>query len=771
MLYQSVIGKMHEYLLATSGGLARWLDSHLPKSNDWWNVLVLSKLSDNQRINCERDGASLLTDLDLSALLRVADKNWYLISQKFFLNYSERDRLKSMFSIRNRWSHYTADAKENEQIIADIELLSDFCSQIDIDKSTMKEMLAFRNVIQTEGVTYSAEVLPQKPTAPLEAVTLPTEISVGSTVHLKSNIKKIGIVTAISKIGDTDKYGVFIGEAIEVLYADQIELHEQPVKPELTSIEDLRRILTSRQIAKPSNEYLYSLNSARIDFVPYQFRPALKLIKSETPRLLIADSVGVGKTIEAGLILKEMQARSSIDTVVVICPKPLVAERKWELEMREKFGEDFVPADNKLLRQIILNYELDGVWDERYRHLIIPYSILSSDLLEGVQGKRSHPGLNSLNPPPVFDMLIVDEAHHIRNSETQTHRATKFFCDHSGAVLFLTATPIQLGSQDLYTLLHVLFPEVVISRASFEAMAEPNIYVNKAIKYLRAGANRSDEALAALKDVAMTEWGRNVVVPNPIYTNALSVLSRGELDREQRVSLINDVESLHSFSHMINRTRRQDIGDFCVRRPYTMESHFTEQQQELHDELLDFEHEVLSILHGNVSAKFLMSTISRQAASCLFGLAPFVNDLTAKRMSELFEEYDEDWDEPDVDIGLIREKAKRLVALAENLPIDDPKFDTLAGILQNRHDFAEGKAIVFSSFRHTLNYLYKRISNELRLRTAQVNGSIPDDERFRLRQCFALPKENPEAIDVLLFTEIGSTILRRRRPFARCASG
>ena len=73
---------------------------------------------------------------------------------------------------------------------------------------------------------------------------------------------------------------------------------------------------------------MYSLNSARIDFVPYQVRPALKLIKSDEPRILIADSVGVGKTIEAGLIIKELQARTDLENILVICPKPLVADCK-----------------------------------------------------------------------------------------------------------------------------------------------------------------------------------------------------------------------------------------------------------------------------------------------------------------------------------------------------------------------------------------------------------------------------------------------------------
>ena len=78
---------------------------------------------------------------------------------------------------------------------------------------------------------------------------------------------------------------------------------------------------------------------ARVDFIPYQYRPVLKFIKADLPRLLIADSVGVGKTIEAGLILRELQARSEINSVLIICPRPLVAEQKWQREMK-RFDEN-----------------------------------------------------------------------------------------------------------------------------------------------------------------------------------------------------------------------------------------------------------------------------------------------------------------------------------------------------------------------------------------------------------------------------------------------
>ena len=157
------------------------------------------------------------------------------------------------------------------------------------------------------------------------------------------------------------------------------------------------------------------MNTARIDFVPYQFRPALKLIHSDTPRILIADSVGVGKTIEAGLIIKELEARHDLAHVAIICPRPLVAERKWELEMK-RFDEEFIPIDGPTFRQAISDTDRDGEWPVRFSKIIIPYSIMDSRVYGGNKKNSDLPfGLDDLDPAPHFDLVIVDEAHHIRN--------------------------------------------------------------------------------------------------------------------------------------------------------------------------------------------------------------------------------------------------------------------------------------------------------------------------------------------------------------------
>lgn len=559
-------------------------------------------------------------------------------------------------------------------------------------------------------------------------------------------------------------YDVFVNNSLQRFFTGQIALVQETAGYHWVGADEVRSYLAAYQINHPSAQNLYSLNSARIDFVPYQFRPALKLIHADEPRILIADSVGVGKTIEAGLIIKELEARTELDRVVVICPKPLVAERKWEDEMK-RFDEEFIPLDGSTLRQIISDTDRDGEWPIRYSKVIIPYSVLDSKTYNGDErfGVRSF-GLSNLDPAPHFDLVIVDEAHHIRNGSMEKDKAfaykcTKYFCDHADAVVMLTATPLQTSDNDLFTLLNVLRPDVVIDQKTFEMMSRPNVSVTRAAHLIRAGGEGWEKAAAEeLLAVQKTQWGDNVIAENPMYHDVLARLEREGISREERVKLISDVEALHSFSTMLNRTRRRDIQDFCVRRTYTISTEFTAYQRELHDELLSFERSTLAALHAARAVPFMISTIRRQAASCVFGLAPYLRAILGRRIQQLNDDPEMDYSAFDMDgrsADMFSSLAKRLLDLAEQLPEDDPKFEELLKIIRQKQEMKNNKIMLFSTFRHTLVYLKKKL-RALGYRVEQIDGSVADQERYALKARFELPRADPKAIDLVLFTEVGS---------------
>ena len=337
------------------------------------------------------------------------------------------------------------------------------------------------------------------------------------------------------------QYKVFANNSVKIYFSGQIAPVIENSGYNWANINDIRSYLTAYQINNPSSQNLYSLNSARIDFVPYQFRPALKMIHADEPRILIADSVGVGKTIEAGLIIKELEARTDLEKIVVICPRPLVAERKWELEMK-RFDEEFIPVDGSTLRQIISDTDRDGEWPIRYSKIIIPYSVFDSKTYKGENKRKSKIfGLSELDPKPHFDLVIVDEAHHIRNGSMEKEKAfaykcTKFFCDNADAVVMLTATPIQTDDNDLFTIMNVLRPDIVIDQKTFGMMSRPNAYISHAVHILRkADKDWNKEALKELVDVQKTQWGNNVIADNPLYSDILMRLEKENITREERI--------------------------------------------------------------------------------------------------------------------------------------------------------------------------------------------------------------------------------------------
>src|SRR5690606_19215916 len=131
------------------------------------------------------------------------------------------------------------------------------------------------------------------------------------------------------------RYKVLQSGTAATYYESQLRAFVQPtaVAKQFTASE-LRAHLTSLQLLSPSTSNLFSLRLGRVKFVPSQYRPVLRMIRADRPRMLIADEVGVGKTIEAGLIIKELRARKELNSILIICPKALVAEKKWFNEMR-----------------------------------------------------------------------------------------------------------------------------------------------------------------------------------------------------------------------------------------------------------------------------------------------------------------------------------------------------------------------------------------------------------------------------------------------------
>ena len=588
------------------------------------------------------------------------------------------------------------------------------------------------------------------------------EFKPGKVVVLKSDLSVKGAVVEVIQGEPEDRVKVFVDGNVRTYYASQLRVeNEYSDNTQILPCEQFHAYLTAQQIRHPSLSTLYSLNAARVDFIPYQFRPVLKFIRSDRPRMLIADGVGVGKTIEAGLILRELQARREIKSILIICPRPLVTERKWEREMK-RFDERFTHLDGNTLRYCINEMHLDGEWPVQHKKTILPYSLFDEALLygpktNGKKKKKSGRGLLDLDPPPRFDLVIVDEAHHIRNPNTYTHAAVRFFCEHAEAAVFLTATPIQLGSHDLFVLLNTLRPDLILDKESFKHMAEPNLFINQAVNHVRTQEQGwGVQAAGALDQAAATGWGQAILQHNPEFKRMRTRLATGGVADEERVQFITDLEALHTFSAIINRTRRRDIGAFTIRKPETVNVDFTSDQQYLHDAVLQVQAEIFKRRFGDINVRFMMTTIRRQVASCLYGLTPFLRNILSRRLDEL------EWEETD-DTGLvpsddaidsIQSQIQAILAKARSLDSHDPKLEALRKIIRDKQNLPNNKIMLFSGFRHTLSYLDARLRDD-GVRVGMIHGGTPDEERVFLRSRFEKPRDDSDCLDVLLFSEVG----------------
>ncbi|MFL5911204.1 MAG: helicase-related protein [Gaiellaceae bacterium] len=597
---------------------------------------------------------------------------------------------------------------------------------------------------------------------------LAARYAIGQRVALRVDRSRAGVVVAVLPTGGTQRYRVFHGPDEREYDGDQLvadtadegdALLEALAEGRFVLPQEFRARLTAARLAHPSVDDLYAMRAARILHVPFQYKPLLRLLRADQPRLLIADDVGVGKTIEAGLILKELEARGEVERVLVMCPRALA--QKWRAEMR-RFDEDFRILDGRALRHCLREAELDG-WPSEAARAILPMELIQRQ--DYLQGDERRPGLLTLELPPQFDLLIIDEAHHLRNVATGRYSAAEFLATVSDAALLLSATPVHTGAANLFTLLQLLRPDLFPSFETFERMVEPNRHLTEAMRLVRAdGADGhwQQAAAEALDRAAATRWGEEALVHNVQFASWRTRLAAETLlDDEERIRCLRELEEAHTLALVMNRTRRRDIGRFTQREPRTVEVPFTPDQQAFYDRLVAWQRRVLDFVHGPLVANLVLSQIERQAASCLFGVGDNLAEIArtgfvVRRLSEDDEDDGTDSEEVPLPDALVEEAASLLEQLRD-LPRDDPKLDALLGVVREALDDSAGagKLLVFTFFRRTIRYLEENL-REHDVRLAVVHGDIDDDERQELRARFRLDRHEPPAVDVLLSTEVGA---------------
>ncbi|HOI55619.1 MAG TPA: DISARM system SNF2-like helicase DrmD, partial [Phycisphaerae bacterium] len=256
-----------------------------------------------------------------------------------------------------------------------------------------------------------------------------------------------------------------LGEEIEVLWelepgAHVIERAGLPVLSALDAPDELDAFLDAVRWGAATNAdrgYLQAPFRSGVSIEDYQLDPLVRAIDMARTNLLIADDVGLGKTIEAGLVVQEMLLRHRARTILVLCPASL--QEKWRVEMIEKFGLDFKVVDTEYVKRL-----------RRERGVHANPWTSSPRLISSIDWAKQGEGIrllrDTLPPHPTFprrfDLLIIDEAHNVAPTvgryavESLRTRLVRLLSPHFQHKLFLTATPHDGYTESFTALLELL---------------------------------------------------------------------------------------------------------------------------------------------------------------------------------------------------------------------------------------------------------------------------------------------------------------------------
>lgn len=233
----------------------------------------------------------------------------------------------------------------------------------------------------------------------------------------------------------------------------------------------------------------------------YQIETVKKVLKLFHGRALLCDEVGLGKTIEAGMLIKEYLMRGMVKNVLVLTPAPLVSQ--WKEEMQAKFGIEFLTTDDEEFTS-----DPAGFWKKRF--------IIAS--LNTAKSAKNMP----LVTEQFYDLVVVDEAHHLKNRAALSWKLVNQL--KKKFILLLTATPVQNNLIELFNLITILKPGQFKTEKQFK-----QDYLQKGS--LKATADK-DRLKALLRDVMIRNTRSAIDLKLPKRFATTMRLEPSETERE-----------------------------------------------------------------------------------------------------------------------------------------------------------------------------------------------------------------------------------------------
>lgn len=300
-------------------------------------------------------------------------------------------------------------------------------------------------------------------------------MKVGDYITSKSYTSKgKGCILSISEIAGTKTYTVFFESSKDVLSLNENDIVK--IKNPFEKIKDNDfdnpllfpiRILSEKIESLFYQDKIISACNFSIIPLPHQVLTVNNVLEKQfLPRCLIADEVGLGKTIEAALIFEELKFRKMVKCILIVAPSGLT--RQWQDELKTKFNEDFILMTKDSFRSFQEVHGEDNVWSN-YNYVITSVDFLKPKPLDEELSQKEwnrhkwHNEFitnNCINSS--WDMVIFDEAHNLSKSgeglETARYKLGKGLAEVTPILLLLTATPHQGDSQKFKHLLRLIDP-------------------------------------------------------------------------------------------------------------------------------------------------------------------------------------------------------------------------------------------------------------------------------------------------------------------------
>ncbi len=530
---------------------------------------------------------------------------------------------------------------------------------------------------------------------------------------------------------------------------------------------DLRRVLTFEKVKGELTSVFYSMEASNTDFYAHQFKPVLKFIESPVGRLLIADEVGLGKTIESIYIWKELQAREDARRLLVVCPAML--REKWRGDLKKRFN---IPGEIVSAKQL-----LEKGQDFAERGLNNAFVCIAS--LEGLRPPANFEDEQQDNTRArfarlldqniasdefaLFDLVILDEAHYLRNSSTANNRIGRLLREAARHMTLLTATPIHINNDNLYQLLRLIDPDQFYNSFLFDDMLRANEPVTRALRCLW----RVPPDIETVKNSIGTALSNVYFKDDSVLQRISEHVNTVGSDTSKRVELARLLESRSLLGQYMTRSRKREVLERRIERSaQVLNVHFSPVERKIYDRVT----ERIRAQSVNKRGVPLFALIGRQrqmASSLVAALQSWSQkglleellweDLGRSVVLDQEQSSDVDADEMSLDdifneLGMVGESASPNNEIdLETLEAVDGKYKELLGFL--KRELAKdprGKFVVFAFYRGTLKYLERRLQQD-GIRTGLIMGAMGD-----LTEKILSEFSQPDGPSVLLSSEVGS---------------